>query len=64
MAEFYYNLRTKQVEEGPLSPVHERMGPYDSREEAQHALEIAEKRNEQWEEDDREWEGEDADWEK
>lgn len=54
--EFYYNTRTGQVEEGPQSPVTERMGPYATREEAQQALSIAEQRNETWEAEDRAWE--------
>ena len=55
--EFYYNLATKTVEEGRQSPATELMGPYDSREAAQHALSIAEGRNEQWDEADADWSG-------
>jgi hypothetical protein len=32
------------------------MGPYDTEEEARHALETARARNEKWDEEDREWE--------
>lgn len=55
--EFYYNLSTKQVEEGRQSPATELMGPYASHEAAQHALSIAEGRNEQWDEAEADWEG-------
>lgn len=57
MADFYYNLDTQQVEEGPQSPGSELMGPYATREEAAHALETARKRNESWDEEDAAWEG-------
>lgn len=58
MTEFYYNISTKQVEEGQKSSGDQLMGPYSSREEAARALEIAAERNEKWEEDDEAWEGE------
>ena len=38
-----------------LCPAKHRLGPYDSREEASRALEIAEERNEQWESADDDW---------
>lgn len=60
MADYYYNLDTKQVEEGAQSPSSELMGPYATREEAQHALDIAAQRNRDWDEEDREWKGEGA----
>lgn len=56
---FYYNLDTKQVEEGHQSPGNQLMGPYASREEAQHALEKAAARNESWDRDDAAWDAED-----
>lgn len=55
--QFYYNLDTKQVEEGQQSPANQLMGPYASREAAQHALEKAASRNEDWDRDDAEWDG-------
>ncbi|APX31988.1 hypothetical protein BH708_03750 [Brachybacterium sp. P6-10-X1] len=55
--EFYYNLTTRTVEEGRQSPATELMGPYASREAAQHALSIAEGRNDQWDEADADWNG-------
>ena len=42
---YYYNLETRQVEQGKISSFDNRIGPYDTREEADHALEIAKERN-------------------
>ena len=42
---YYYNLETRQVEQGKVSSYDNRIGPYDTREEAEHALEIAKERN-------------------
>ena len=42
---YYYNLETRQVEQGKISSYDNRIGPYDTREEAEHALEIAKERN-------------------
>ena len=42
---YYYNLETHQVEQGKISSYDNRIGPYDTREEADHALEIAKERN-------------------
>lgn len=42
---YYYNLETRQVEQGKVSSYDNRIGPYDTREEADHALEIAKERN-------------------
>ena len=52
---FYYNLSTGAVEEGRQSPGSELMGPYQTRAEAERALQIAATRNEAWEEADEEW---------
>lgn len=52
---YYYNLSTGAVEEGRQSRGEDLMGPYDTREEAQHALQIAAARNEEWEQEDKEW---------
>lgn len=54
--EYYYNLETGGVEEGRQSRGEDLMGPYATREEAQRALAIAAKRNEDWDNEDREWE--------
>lgn len=42
---YYYNLETRQVEQGKVSSYDNRIGPYDTREEAEHTLEIARERN-------------------
>ena len=42
---YYSNLETHQVEQGKISSYDNRIGPYDTREEAEHALEIAKERN-------------------
>lgn len=55
MTDFYYNLDTKSVEEGPQSPGNELMGPYATREEAQRALANAAARNEAWDEESAAW---------
>lgn len=51
--EFYYNTETRQVEQGKQSTWSHLMGPYPTREAAQHALEKARARSEAWDEADR-----------
>ncbi len=53
--EWYYNTVTGNVEYGMLSPAEQRLGPYATREEAEHALDIARERNNKWEEDNEHW---------
>ena len=48
MAEWWYNHRTGEVEEGPQSLGSERDGPFASREEAARAPEIAQERARAW----------------
>ncbi len=50
---WYYCLRHKTVEPDAGCPAKDRLGPYASKEEAAHALEIARRRNEEWEAQDR-----------
>lgn len=52
MAEYFYNTRTHEVEEGRRSDWSQLMGPYATREEAAHALEKARARNEVWDQQD------------
>lgn len=52
MTEYFYNTRTHQVEEGRSSDWSQLMGPYATREEAEHALERARARNEAWDAQD------------
>lgn len=58
--EFYFNVRTGQVEEGRQSVSGDLMGPYSSHEEAQGALENARRRNEAADEAERRWEEDEA----
>lgn len=51
MSKFWYCVKHHAVEEENLCPPIDRLGPYASREEAEHALEKAEERNEEWEND-------------
>ncbi len=41
---YWYNTRTGQVEEGPQSLSIDRLGPFETREEAERAPEIVEER--------------------
>ena len=55
---YYYNLETRQVEQGKISSFDNRIGPYDTREKAEHALEIARERNritDAYDEQDDQW---------
>ncbi|MDX6311572.1 MAG: hypothetical protein QOF44_1036 [Streptomyces sp.] len=51
--EWYYCLEHKKVEEGPECPAKDRFGPYATRAEAEHAMQIAADRNLEWETDPR-----------
>ncbi len=51
--EWYYCLKHHKVEEGPECPAKNRLGPYESREEAARAVEIARDRDESWRRDPR-----------
>ena len=44
--QWYYDTSTGQVTQGAESGWNNRMGPYATREEAEHAIEIAKARNE------------------
>lgn len=60
MRQFYFNIRTRQVEEGRQSDWSELMGPYPTREAAERALDTARENTDRWDEEDRRWEdGED-----
>jgi hypothetical protein len=48
MSQWWYNLRTHEVEEGMLSPAVDRAGPFDTREEAARAPEIMAERSRAW----------------
>jgi hypothetical protein len=55
---WYYNVDTRQVEKGPAKRgwLDNRLGPYDTREEAERGLEELHRRNEEMDEEDRRWE--------
>lgn len=57
VSKWWFNLMTKQVEEGPGAPNSERLGPFDTKEEAELALEKARLRNEEWDAQDANWDG-------
>lgn len=57
---YYYNLSTGEIEFGRRSRGMNRMGPYDSLDEARTALANARERNEAWEDDDRAWHDDDV----
>ncbi|AEE46370.1 hypothetical protein [Cellulomonas fimi] len=52
-AEYWYNTETHAVEEGRRSDWSKLMGPYPTREAAEHALQRAKERTEAWDEEDR-----------
>lgn len=67
MAEkFYYDTKTGEVTQGKETNWDDRMGPYDTREEAENAMKIANERTkaaDRKDEADDDW-GEPASWEK
>ena len=60
--DYYFNVRTRMVEHGKLSAWEHLMGPYDTHEEAELALEIAAARTSDWDAKDADWQEADADW--
>ncbi|HEY7858232.1 MAG: SPOR domain-containing protein [Actinomycetales bacterium] len=48
--QWWFNLRTQKVEQGQGDPNSERLGPYDTRAEAEGVLERMRKRNEAFDE--------------
>ncbi|NHU84394.1 SPOR domain-containing protein [Kocuria sp. JC486] len=57
--EYWFNLNTRQVEEGPRSDYSQLMGPYSSREDAQRALQTAAENTQRWDENERRYLGDD-----
>lgn len=49
--QYWYNLKTGQVEEGQQSKVSNLWGPFATREEAENSMQKAQDRNEAWEND-------------
>ncbi|WP_293770662.1 SPOR domain-containing protein [uncultured Corynebacterium sp.] len=52
---WYFDLSTGQVTQGPESGWSDRMGPYDTREEAENALKTAAERNAAADAEDEAW---------
>ncbi len=50
--EYWYNDRTGEVEVGPQSLAVYRIGPFATREEAEHAIETVQGRAEAWNHED------------
>jgi len=49
---YWYNMKTGEVEFGFESPSINRVGPFDSREDAEHALEKLRANSEKWDTDE------------
>ena len=55
---YYWCLSHHGVETGDkMCPAVDRLGPYSSAQEAEHALERVQERNETWDAEDARWEG-------
>jgi hypothetical protein len=56
--QFYWCSKHQRVETGDkVCAARHRLGPYDTRAEAERALETVRERNEAWEAEDARWEG-------
>ncbi|WP_146067326.1 SPOR domain-containing protein [Arthrobacter sp. SX1312] len=52
MTEYWFNVRTHEIEEDRQSDWSQLIGPYATRAEAEKALEKVQQRNEAWDRDD------------
>ncbi|WP_155848441.1 SPOR domain-containing protein [Arthrobacter sp. 35W] len=52
MPQFWYNVKTHEVEEDAMSDWTQLIGPYDTRAEAEAALEKVRQRNDSWDAQD------------
>jgi hypothetical protein len=50
---FWFNIKTKKVEQGLKSSSLDRIGPFDSEQEAQNAESLIRKRSEAWLDDEK-----------
>ncbi|MGA1836970.1 SPOR domain-containing protein [Herbiconiux sp. 11R-BC] len=50
--QYWYNIKTGAVEKGYESSVVDRVGPFETHEEAEHALETLRANSAKWAEDD------------
>ena len=56
---WFWCMKHKRAEQGPdACPPDDTMGPYESKDAAEHWRERLEARNEKWDKEDREWSGE------
>ncbi|KAB8181497.1 hypothetical protein FH610_028570 [Microbispora catharanthi] len=53
--QWWFCLKHMSVEPEKGCPNKDRLGPYDSRDTAAHALQTAAERNKRWTEQDKEW---------
>jgi hypothetical protein len=51
--QWWFCLRHNTVEDTPTCPGRDRLGPYPTKEAAEHALETVRERNEEWDAQDR-----------
>ncbi len=49
---YWYNIKTGAVERGFVSPALDRVGPFDTRHEAEHAMERLRENSAKWAEED------------
>lgn len=49
---YWYNMKTGEVEQGFVSPASDRIGPFDTLLEAEHALEKLRENSAKWAEED------------
>lgn len=52
-AKFWFNLKTGQVERGLLAPAPDRVGPFDTEQEAKMALELLRMRSQSWDDEEK-----------
>ncbi|WP_173923961.1 SPOR domain-containing protein [Agromyces sp. Marseille-P2726] len=50
--QFWYNMRTGEVEQGFVSPAPDRVGPFQTRAEAERALDVLRENSAKWAEED------------
>ena len=50
--QFWYNMKTGEVEQGFQSPAPDRVGPFETRAEAERALEILRANSAKWAEEE------------
>lgn len=61
MAKYYFNTKTGEVSKGGLFSWWNKMGPYDTPEEAARALQTAHARTEKWDNEDEQKRSQDGD---